>query len=126
MLAAPCLRDDFRADQEGDLDTDAGEPDAVATRLGARGHVVVARQLAPPHAGTVIDNREGRRDGIGGDDDRRGAGIERVRDDLGENRRLGGAGIRVAQVFQQMEQVDPRLAHGRPRVSGRGRPARSA
>ena len=72
---------------------------------------MVAGQLAPPHAVPVVhDGQRGRR-GVGGDSDRRGARIERVGDDLGEDRLLGGPGVGVAQVLQEVEEVDPSLAH---------------
>jgi hypothetical protein len=64
-LPAAALGDDLLAHEEPELDADAGEADAVAARLRARGHVVIARQLATSHARAVVDGREGRGRGVG-------------------------------------------------------------
>ena len=113
MLSPTCLGDDLRADQKRDLDPDAREADTGAARLGAGGDVVIARQLAPAHAGAVVHDGERRRDRVSRDGDRRRARIERVGDDLGEDRRLGRPGICVAQVLEKVQEIDPRLAHRR-------------
>jgi hypothetical protein len=39
------------------------------------------------------------------------ARVERVRRDLGRDGLLEGAGVRVPQVFEEMLEVDSRLAH---------------
>ena len=46
MLAAPGLRDDLVADEQGDLDPDTGEADTGTARLRAGSDVVVAGELA--------------------------------------------------------------------------------
>src|SRR2546422_6807232 len=41
----------------------------------------------------------------------RSARVERVRHDLGEDGLLGGAGVGVAEILEQVQEVDARLAH---------------
>src|SRR5439155_16783495 len=53
-LPAPRLGDHLVADQEAELDADAGEADSLSARLGARGDVVVTRQLAALHPRAVV------------------------------------------------------------------------
>jgi len=96
MIAASRLGQDLGAHQQRDLDSDPGEPDAGAPDLRARRDVVIARELASPHAGAVVGDRDGWGARIGIDGDAPRARVERVGDDLGEDRLLGGAGIRVA------------------------------
>src|SRR5262249_3873862 len=87
-LPAPTFRDDLLAYQEPELDPDAGETDAVAACPGARRHVVIARELAPSHARAVVDGGERRRSRVGREMDAARAGVERVGDDLREDRLL--------------------------------------
>jgi len=110
MLAPHSLGHHVGADEQRDLDTNTSEADAGAADLRARRDVVVARQLTPAHADPVVHDGEsgGRR--IRRDCDGRGAGIEGVGDDLGEDGLLGGRRISVAQILEQVEQIDPRLA----------------
>jgi hypothetical protein len=110
-LTAPRLGDHLIADQQSQLDADAGEPDAAPACLGRGGDVVVARQLRLLHPGAVIDHRQGRGFGRGGETDGAGAGVQRIGDDLGDDGLLEGARVCIAQVLQQMQQVDARLAH---------------
>ena len=65
-LAASRLRQHFLANQQAELDADAGEADALAANLGARGDIVKTRQLPPLHARAIVDRRDGvlRRVGI--------------------------------------------------------------
>ena len=110
-VGAPRLGQHLLGDQQAQLDPHAREADALAAGLGAGGHVVVARQLAPRHAGAVVAHHQGPLGGLDQQADARGARVERVGDDLGEDRLLERAGIGVAQVLEQVLQVDPGLAH---------------
>src|SRR3989442_12356119 len=114
VLAATRLGDDLRADQECDLDAGAGESDAGAASLGAGSDVVVPRELTPLHAVTVVHDRQRGRGRVRSNRDGRGAGVQGVGDDLGENGLLGGPGIGITEVLEKVEQIDPRLAHRSP------------
>src|SRR5207249_1687717 len=73
--------------------------------------VVIARELTAPHPHPVVHDGERRGGRIGCDRDSRGARVERVRHDLGEDGLLGGAGVGVAEILEQVQEVDARLAH---------------
>jgi hypothetical protein len=89
------------------------KPISLAARLCRRCDVVVPGKLAPPHPVAVIDDGQRGRGGIGGQGDLRGTGVQRVRHDLGENRLLDRAGVRIPEVLQEMQQIDSRLTHER-------------
>ncbi len=80
-------------------------------RLGARRDVVVPRQLPSLHAAPVVHDRQRRVSRVGEKPDARRTGVERVRDDFGEDRLLERAGVRVPQIFEQMLEVDAGFAH---------------
>src|SRR2546422_4693800 len=111
VLAEPRLREHLAGDEETDLDPHAYEPNALAPDLGAGSDVVIARELAAPHPHPVVHDGERRGGRIGCDRDSRGARVERVRHDLGEDGLLGGAGVGVAEILEQVQEVDARLAH---------------
>ena len=79
--------------------------------LRAGGEVVIARQLAPAHAGAVVHHDERLLRRVGEDADVERARVERVGHDLGEDRLLDRVGIGVAQVLEQVLEIDARLAH---------------
>src|SRR5207249_5512 len=108
----PGLGHDLLAREEAELDADAREADAAPPDLGARPEVVITTQLAATHTAAVIHDVERGCGGIGGQADLRGPGIEGVRDDLGEDGLLERARIRIAQVLEEVEQVNPGFAHG--------------
>jgi hypothetical protein len=110
-VATPRFGDDFLRDQQSQLDPDAGKSDPFSTFLGARRHVVVARQFAPLHAAAIVNDGQRGVGGIGEQPDVRCTGIERVRDHFRENGFLERTCIGVAQIFEKMLQVDPGLAH---------------
>ena len=110
--AAPRFGDDLARDEQPELDPDAGKPDALAARLRARRHVVIPRQLPPLHPPPIVHDRERRVGRVGLEPDARRAGVERVGDDLGQDRLFERAGVGVAQVFEQMLEVDAGFAHG--------------
>ena len=112
-LAPARLGQHLVADQEPELDPDAGEADALAPRLRAGGDVVVTGQLAPPHSGAVVHHHEGGLGGVGADRDVACPRVERVGDDLGDDGLFEGAGIGVTQVLEEVKQVDARFAHRR-------------
>jgi hypothetical protein len=72
---------------------------------------VIARQLAPSHARAVVDGSERRASGVGRKTDAARAGVERVSDDLREDGLLERAGVGVAQVFEEVDEVDASLTH---------------
>ena len=111
-LAAPRLGQHLLAEQQPELDAHAGEADALAARLGAGGDVMVAGEVTPLHAGAVVHDREGGPRRVREDAHQARPRVEGVGDDLGEDGLLERAGIGVAQVFQQVVQVDAGLTHG--------------
>ena len=111
-LAPPGLGHDLLAREEAELDADAREADAAPPDLGARSEVVITTQLAATHTAAVIHDVERGCGGIGGQADLRGPGIEGVRDDLGEDGLLERARVRIAQVLEEVEQVNAGFAHG--------------
>ena len=114
MTAGPAgLGEHFARHQEAQLDTHAGEPDAFASTLRAGGNVVIASQLAALHPAPIVHDRERRRRGIHRDADVGRTGIERVGDDLGHDGFFERPGVGVAKVFEEMLEVDARLAHTR-------------
>ena len=120
------LGHDLLRDQEPELDPDPGEADALAARPGRGRDVVVPGELAPPHAVSVVDHGKRGSSRVGREADLGGAGVERVRHDLGEDRLLDRPGIRVPEVFEKMQEVDSRLAHRwvEPTASPRSRRSR--
>jgi hypothetical protein len=100
------------ADQQPQLDADAGKADPFSARLGARRQVVIPDQVAPLHAGAVVHDGQRRLRGVGLHGDVRGAGIQGVRHNLGQDGLLDRAGIGVAKVFQEVKQIDAGFAHG--------------
>jgi hypothetical protein len=103
--------DDLLRDQETELDPDSGEADPLAAGLRRGRDVVVAGELAAPHALAIVD--DGQRGGgrVRREGDPPSPGVERIGHDLGEDRLLDGAGIRVAEVLEEMQEVDARLTH---------------
>src|SRR5439155_12783434 len=91
------------------------------------GDVVIAGEVATLHPRAVVDREELGRARIAAQPDQPRAGIQRVGDDLGEDRLFQRAGICVAQVFEQMMEVDSSLAHSvAPTGQGSGVNAHSA
>ena len=108
---APRLGRDVLAHEEPELDAHAGESDPLAARLRARRDVVIPGQLASSHAGAIVDDGERPVCGRRAELDARRARVERVGDDLGQDRLLERTGIGVAKVLEEMQQVDTGLAH---------------
>src|SRR5438128_1772260 len=79
--AAPGSRHHRVAQEQPELDPNAGEADPLASGLGARRDVVIAGEIAPLHPAAVVHDREpaGRR--IGREPHGAGTRIERVGDD---------------------------------------------
>jgi hypothetical protein len=111
LAAAPGLGDDLAAHQERELDAHAREADSLAASLRTGREVVVAGQLAAAHAEAVVYQREGGGGWIGQDRDRARARIEGIRDDFGEDRLVRRAGVGIAEVLEEAQQIDPRLTH---------------
>jgi len=120
-LPPPDFGHDLHAGEEAELDADAREADATSPDLGARPEVVITAQLAATHAAAVIDDVERGRARICGQADRGGPGIERVRDDLGQDGLLERARVRVAQVLEEVEQVNAGFAHGQETLRPKAR-----
>ena len=110
-LSAARLRQHLVRNQEPQLAPDPREADSLPPRLRARRDVVVARQVAPLHAGAVVDGRERRSRRVDHELYGSCARIEGVGDDLGQDRLFDRSGISVTQVLEQVEEVDARLAH---------------
>ena len=109
--AAPGFGDHFARHEQPELDAHAGKPDPFAPRLGARRHVVIPRQLPSLHAAAVVHDRQRRFGRVGEEADAGRSGVERVRDDFGEDRLLEGSGVRVPQIFEEVLEVDAGFAH---------------
>src|SRR6266508_4619761 len=118
MAPAPRLRQHLFRDEQSDLDSNSGEPDAFTAHLGGRGHIVVAGEVAAAHPSTIVHEGERALGGVRGDGQRCGTRVDRVGDDLGENGLLGGAWIGVAEVFEEVQEIDARFAHWVPQGGG--------
>ena len=116
-LVASRLGQHLLGGQQAELDADTREADALAAHLGAGRDVVVSGQLAPPHADAVVDDDQQGIAAVGADGDPRGARVERIGDDLREDRLLQAARIGVPQVLEEVQEVDARLAHRAPRIA---------
>ena len=93
------------------LDADTGKPDSFTTRFGARGDVVVPRQLPSLHPTPVVHDGQRGLSRVGKEADARRTRVERVRHDLGEDRFLEPSGISVPQIFEKVLEVDSGFAH---------------
>jgi hypothetical protein len=81
------------------------------TGFTARRDVVIARQLAALHAGPVVDGDESSSARVRFERYYGGAGIERVRHHFRKDCLLKRRRIGVAQVFEQMLQIDASFTH---------------
>ena len=72
------LRDHALGEQQSELDPDSGETDPFAARLGAGRDVVIAAQIGPLHARTVVDDEQRRARGIGAELNAAGPRIEAI------------------------------------------------
>lgn len=118
MAPPPSLRHNLFRDEQSDLDPYAGEPDAFPAHLGGRGHVMVASEVAATHSSTVVHDGERPLAGVRSDDQRGRTRVDGIGDDLSENGLLGGAWIGVAEIFEEVQEIDARLAHGVTRLAG--------
>jgi hypothetical protein len=112
-LGSPALGVDPIADQQRQLDPHAGEPNPLAPRLGAGGDVVVAPHLRTFHPRAVVGDRERAARRVGCELDALRPRVERVGNDLGEDRLLHGPDVGIAEVLEQVQQIDPGFTHGR-------------
>ena len=99
-LAAARLGHHLARGEERQLDADAGEADARAARLAARGEVVKLAKLLPHHTTAVVLEPERGGGRIGEAADHARTGVERVGHQLGEDGFLEPAGIGVSQVLE--------------------------
>jgi hypothetical protein len=111
-LTASRLGDHLPARQEPQLDAHAREADPGSARLGAGREVVVASEIAAWHPGSIVGNGQRGARRISAEDDAPRPRVERIGDDLGEDRLLDAARVGVAQVFEKTLQVDASFAHG--------------
>ena len=111
-LAPPGLGHDLLAGQEAEFDADAREADTAPANLGARPEVVIPAQLPATHAAAVIHDVERGRAGVAGQTDFGRSGVQGVRHDLGQDGLLERARVRIAQVLEEVEQVNAGFAHG--------------
>src|SRR6266545_2954989 len=112
-LASPGFGHDLHAGEEAELDADAREADAAPPDLGARAEIVIAAQLPATHAPAVVHDIEPGRAGVAGQADFGRSGIEGIRDDLGQDSFLERTRVCVAQVLEEVEQVNAGFAHGK-------------
>lgn len=78
---------------------------------------MIARQLSSLHPATVVHDGQRSVGAVRLQANERGPGVERVGDDFRQDGLFQRAGVRVAQIFEQMLKVDPGLAHGRILIS---------
>lgn len=109
--AAPGFGDHLARHEQPELDANPRESDSLPACLGARGNVVIPRQLPSLHTAPIVHDRQRRISRVGEKADARRAGVERVRYGFGENCLFKGAGVRVPQIFEQVLEVDSGLAH---------------
>ena len=110
-LAASSLGEHFGRDQKAQFYADAGKTDALAAGFTARRDVVIARQLAALHAGAVVDGDEGSSARVRFERYHGGAGIERVRHHFRKDCLLKRCRVGIAQVFEEMLQIDASFTH---------------
>ena len=111
MSAPPRLRQHLLGDEQADLDAHAGEADALPSHLGGRGHVVVPGEVAPAHPAAVVQHGQRALAGIHRDRQRSRVRVDGVGDDLGQDGLLGSARIGVAEIFEEVQEIDAGLAH---------------
>ena len=99
-------------DEQPELDSDAGKSNALPARLRARRNVVIPRQVPPLHPSPIVHDRQRGVGGVGLEADACRAGVERVGDNFGEDRLLERAGVGVAEIFEEVLEVDAGFAHG--------------
>ena len=112
VAAASRLRQHLLGNQQPDLDSHACEPDALAAHLRGGRHVMVPGEVASPHAGAIIHDGERALSRVGDEREARRARVAGIGDDLGQDRFLGGARIGVAEVFEEVQEINARFAHG--------------
>src|SRR5262245_5731115 len=103
----------LRADYQAELDDDTGETDARAPRFDGRGDVVVTRQLAALHSGSVVECRQCALDWIRCKNNFRRARVEGVGNDLGENGFFDRPRIGIPEIFEEMLQIDACFTHSK-------------
>ena len=108
--AAAGLGEDALRDQEAELDADAGEADALAPGLGRRSQVVVPGQLPPAHPRAVVHHDHRPLPRVRQHPDAPRTRVEGVGHHLGEDRLLELPRVGVAQVLEQVSQIDSCLA----------------
>ena len=110
--AAPRFGHHLTRHEKPKLDADAGKSDALAAALRARCDVVVPGQLSPLHPASIVHDRQRRVSRVREEADANGTRVERIGNDLGEDRFLERAGVGVPKVFEEMLEVDSSFAHG--------------
>jgi len=73
---------------------------------------MVPGEVAAAHAAAVVQNGERALSRVGGERQDRRARVDGIGDHLGQDRLLGGARIGVAEVFEEVQEIDARFAHG--------------
>jgi hypothetical protein len=115
-LPAPGLGHDLLAREQRQLDADSRESDALPARLRGGGKIVIAAQVPARHARAVVHDRQAGGRGIRRDLYQVGAGVQRIGEYFGEDGLLDGAGIRVPQVLEEVQQVNAGFGHGLSRL----------
>ena len=110
--AAPGFGDHLARHQEPELDADAGKSDPLAALLRARRDVVIPGELLPLNPAAIGHDGQCGFGRARQQPDQGRARIERIGDDFGENLLLERAGVGVAQIFEEVLEVDAGLARG--------------
>ncbi len=113
-LPPPRLGQHLVTYQQAELDAHARKSDSLSGSLRAGGNVMVPCQLPTLHPAAVVHHRQRRLHGVCCDDDPARARVQRVGNDLGENRLFQRAWVRVTQVLQEVKQVNASFAHSSP------------
>src|SRR5690606_11273777 len=95
--------------KQAQLDADTREADAAAAPLRRRREVVIPRQLPLRHAASIVRSSQRRVCAVRFERERVRTRVQRVSDDLRQDRLLERSRVRVAQILQEVDQVYPRF-----------------
>ena len=90
-----------------------GEQEHVIAFLREENRVLKAQlgQLSTLHAASVVHDGQRRVGGVAQETDARRAGVQGVGNDFSEDRFLERTSVGIPQIFEEMLEVDPSLAH---------------
>jgi hypothetical protein len=110
---APGFGNDLARHEKAKLDPNAGEADAFTALFRAGRNIVIAGQLSALHASAIVDDRQGRIDGVGQEANAGRARVKRIRDYFGKDRLFERPGVGIPQVFEEVLEVDSCFTHVR-------------